>query len=133
GSGQATLLYASTDKAAAPHSGLSCTDCHGARESGPRGASHDFVVRTSVCLRCHEPPAIEKHTDKGRIADRAAALWKKRVRLPLPTPQRPAHALALSQEARLLSLILDDHGAAAHNAPYARALLDALENELPFP
>ncbi len=133
GSGQATLLYASTDKAAAPHSGLSCTDCHGARESDPRGASHDFVVRTSVCLRCHEPPAIEKHTDKGRIADRAAALWKKRVRLPLPTPQRPAHALALSQEARLLSLILDDHGAAAHNAPYARALLDALENELPFP
>ena len=133
GPGQASLMFAQAPGVKPPHAQLVCTDCHGARDDSPKGASHDFAVRVSVCSRCHEPPVMEKRPEEGSIAERAQALWKKRVRRPLPTAARPAHAQELPEVARWLSLILDDHGAAAHNAPYARAMLDALEQDRPWP
>ncbi len=133
GPGQASLMFARAPGIKPPHAELVCTDCHGARDERPRGASHDFAVRVSVCSRCHEPPVMEQRPPEGSIAERAKALWEKRVRRPLPTAALPAHASELPEVARWLGLILDDHGAAAHNAPYARAMLDALEQDRPWP
>jgi hypothetical protein len=114
------------------HAGVAggCIGCHrAAREDAnvERGAGHGFRAPPSVCAACHgQPPSSD-------VRERARRLWR------LLGPREstgPAHArdddgVAVDRRTPLgratwdLLLVLEDPGAAAHNARYARALLDA--------
>jgi hypothetical protein len=119
----------------APHVGVEggCVGCH---RSGPpglaRGAGHAFRVDRRACTACHED-----RSDRT-IHARAEALSARLMAL-LPTAQvvgsGPAHASTLALDRSTpagraawdVALVLEDPAADAHNAPYARELLDAAE------
>ena len=134
---------------AAPHVSpvIGCVTCHA---SGPtevqRGASHRFAA--SACGSCHG----DQRKMSGDIAERAAMLWSRLSREPLPERAgqsarraatanetvRPPHAKGefrarderLARAAYDVLLVLEDRGAAAHNPAYATKLLDAAERVL---
>jgi hypothetical protein len=115
------------------HAGIpgGCVGCHRASADSvavERGAGHGFRATAADCTPCHgaRPPADDVRT-------RAQQLW--RLLAPRETTG-PAHAgagdgVAIDRRTPLgratwnLLLVLEDPAAGAHNARYARALLDA--------
>ncbi len=111
------------------HAGIAggCVGCH---RAGPddveRGAGHGFRAPASVCTPCHGQARMTSD-----VRARAGELWRS---LRKQEPPTPAHADAtvnvdrrtpLGRAAWNVLLVLEDRGAGAHNARYARALLDA--------
>jgi len=111
------------------HAGIAggCVGCH---RGGPgdveRGAGHGFRAPASVCAPCHGQALMTSD-----VRARAGELWRS---LRKQEPPTPAHADAtvsvdrrtpLGRAAWNVLLVLEDRGAGAHNARYARALLDA--------
>jgi hypothetical protein len=126
-------------EAAAVHGAVAggCVGCHQSGGDGlERGAGHAFVATRAGCAACHP-----KGLPQEDLGARARALWAG-----LPAHVRgegegagPPHARAavrldrgtpLGRAAWNVSLVLEDRAAAAHNAPYARQLLDAAERAL---
>jgi hypothetical protein len=124
--------------APAPHAKIAggCVGCHRAGPAGlERGAGHAFATDARACASCHP---------RGLLADdlraRAAALWDgwcARTRC-TEAGARPPHAGGArmftatppGRAAWNVALVLEDPAAAAHNAPYARMLLDSAEKAL---
>jgi hypothetical protein len=115
----------------APHGAITggCVGCHrGGPENLERGGNHAFRAPASVCTPCHPqgPPAA---TD---LRARARELWRH---VQIGESGGPAHAGDTRVDRRTprgraiwdLLLVLEDPAAAAHNARYAGALLDAAE------
>jgi hypothetical protein len=116
----------------APHAAIAggCVGCH---REGPsnleRGGGHAFRAPTSVCTPCH-PQGAPVAAD---LRARAETLWRSAQTG--ESGRRPAHADDASVDRRTprgralwdLLLVLEDPAAAAHNARYAGALLDAAE------
>ncbi len=137
----------------APHATVAggCIGCH---RGGPaelaRGANHGFSAGPRVCAPCHaRTPAP---TD---LRARALRLWTQhkaagqsdapvdtfrpphanakpdRLQVPRPTPTKPN--TPVERALWNLALIVEDPAAEAHNAPYARMLLDAAMRALSTP
>ena len=115
----------------APHAALpgGCVACHG----GPRPTEHSFHVERERCEACHESEPREAPDGKGRtLRERALALWRE---LSGPEPaSSPPHAAPVTTpanpRARALyevALVIEDPAAYAHNAAFARLLLDDAE------
>jgi hypothetical protein len=109
-----------------------CVGCHAAGLSSlERGASHGFQANWAMCAACHAIAPDTRAIDRD-IHDRAAALLARLTDVPLPAPtDRPRHArrITLSDDpagraAYDVLLVLEDPAAAAHNAPFARELLN---------
>lgn len=107
-----------------------CVGCH---RAGPdnleRGPGHGFRAPPAACTPCHPaaPPP------RGDVQTRARQLWRLLAR---GDAAGPAHAraddgVAIDRRTPLgratwdLLLVLEDPAAGAHNARYARTLLDA--------
>lgn len=123
-----------------------CVACHRAGPEGlARGAGHGFAAPPTACTPCHAQPL-----PPSDLPARARRLWEtwRQVAGASPVESAPARASdprgdrsapAHAGELRLdrgtplgragwdLLLVIEDPGAAAHNAPYARALLAAAE------
>jgi hypothetical protein len=118
----------------APHAAIAggCVGCHrGGPDNLERGSNHAFRAPASVCTTCHPqgpPPATD-------LRSRARELWRG---VQTGESGRPAHAGDTRVDRRTprgraiwdLLLVLEDPAAAAHNARYAGALLDAAESVL---
>jgi hypothetical protein len=115
----------------APHAAIAggCVGCHrGGPDNLERGSNHAFRAPASVCTTCH-PQGPPPSTD---LRARALGMWRG-----VRTGEfgRPAHAGDARVDRRTprgraiwnLLLVLEDPAAAAHNARYAGALLDAAE------
>jgi hypothetical protein len=112
-----------------------CLGCH---RSGPsaveRGAGHRFATAPSTCRSCHAqvPPTSD-------LAGRARRLWQlwrgadTAVGPPHAGSVRPDRRTPRGRAAWNVLLVLEDPAAAAHNAPYARALLAAAERAWTVP
>ena len=113
-----------------------CVSCH---RSGPenleRGAGHAFQAPPQTCLPCH------RKLPMNGIRARAENLWQISRGREYPDPAHPVHAGRAGEIAPdrstprgraiwNLLLVLEDRAADAHNAPYARVLLDAAESVL---
>jgi hypothetical protein len=107
-----------------------CVGCH---RSGPpglgRGAGHAFAARAEDCTGCHAA-----RSDPS-IRERAVLLWARAAGAPTPSPPHAVRATidATTPRGRAawnVALVLEDPAADRHNAPYARALLDAAERFL---
>lgn len=122
---------------AAPHTavGGGCIGCH---RSGPpeleRGAGHAFRTASKECTPCHAPGRSDRS-----IRSRAEALWKSlesggvppRIPIPLHAAGRALDlGTARGRASWNVALVLEDPAADAHNAPYARRLLDSAEKVL---
>ena len=121
-----------------------CVTCHRAVEAG--GAGHRFSVDSAACGRCHREPPVERAAAGHSLQERARGLWARLVAAGAiadatgavsAAQKRPLHAIVrtladgpLGLAATDVLLVLDDPAAAAHNAPYARALLDEAERAL---
>jgi hypothetical protein len=117
------------------HGGVerSCLGCHaGGPRTFERGSGHAFAVDRAVCRACH--PGGVPDSD-SRLQEEARDLLS-RLRGPTkassPTTNGPPHVMPSSLPADRrgraiydLTLVLEDPAAASHNAPFARALLDA--------
>ena len=129
---------------AAPHGDVEggCIGCHHEGPAGlEHGASHAFVARRDGCKTCHA-----ERSDPS-IRARAERLWNALQGPSGPVPSVLTNPVAGSgpvhaNGARLdrttprgraawdVALVLEDPAADAHNAPYARLLLDAAERFL---
>jgi hypothetical protein len=111
-----------------------CVGCH---RSGPpglgRGAGHAFAARSDDCAGCHA-----ERSDPS-IRERAVSLWAREVgaanKPPAPEPPHAGRvkidrAAPRGRAVWNVALVLEDPAADRHNAPYARALLDAAEQIL---
>lgn len=113
-----------------------CVGCH--RESkdavvAERGRHHGFQPDAKACVACHKDGPAEK-VDGGAktIAERAQGLLAKLRARGIVRGDGPPHAGAgvvpkdgpLANAARNVLLVAEDPAAAAHNAAYARRLLD---------
>jgi hypothetical protein len=112
-----------------------CTGCH---HDGPtdleRGRSHAFRSDPAVCAGCHagtvpDMPTLAQALRSDALSLLAALEARGAIARDLPFP---AHAQgfrltddALGRAAYDVLLVLEDPAAAAHNAPFARALLGA--------
>ena len=128
----------------APHGKIDkgCLGCHAGGAPGlsvERGAGHTFQVDRARCQPCHECPQEERPGKDGkRVKERAGALLAilrardivKSARDTAPHAAMEIKAAPGSREARAAARVLtvvEDRGAAAHNAGAARALLDEAE------
>jgi hypothetical protein len=131
--------------APAPHAIVgSCVGCHaGAQGDTLRGASHSFAANADRCRRCHASAPRERPGPTGLLVQgRAAALLARLsscgvVTKSAPIEGGPPHAndglriggpRPLRRAAWNTLLVLEDPAAGAHNAPFARALLDEAES-----
>ncbi len=128
--------------APAIHGGVSCTGCH---EDGPaaldRGRGHAFQAHSDACPRCHEG-AMPDVAAGGRMRSEAAALLARladlgALRAGTASGSDPSHVVEtglandrLGRAAYDVLLVLEDPGAMAHNAPFARTLLAAAERAI---
>ena len=113
-----------------------CVGCH--RQSkdevvAERGRHHGFQPDAKVCLTCHQEGPAEKVAAGAReIAGRAEVLLVKLRGRGIVRGDLPPHAGQvvipkdgpLANAARNVLLVVEDPAAAAHNAAYARRLLD---------
>jgi hypothetical protein len=124
----------------APHGAIEggCIGCHRNGPAVERGAGHAFVSGTGACARCH-PKALPQDDVRPRAVALSAALRERGVNAPeAHAGGAPPHAAAarldratpLGRAAWDVMLVLEDPAAAAHNAPYARLLLDAAARAL---
>jgi hypothetical protein len=128
----------------APHGAVErgCLGCHGA---GPanlrRGAAHAFASDPRACAPCHAGGAPDVASLGRALREEASAALGEILRARPPSRDLPAddppHAAGASLAADPLGraeydvrLVLEDPAAAAHNAPYARALLEAARRAL---
>jgi len=128
------------------HAGVErgCVGCHDAGPAGlERGASHGFAASSRSCPNCHADAVPDGGRDE--IREQAALLFERLsalrpvTRAPPPSaPTDPRHALVpnlpddrLGRATYDVLLVLEDPGAAAHNAPFARVLLAAGRKVLP--
>ncbi len=112
-----------------------CTGCHRVGPQGlERGGGHGFGVSAAGCKACHAQPPPQMD-----FAERARRLWTTwRARVATDSDAGPVHATGVRPDLRSplgraawdILLVLEDRGAGAHNAPYARALLAAAEQTL---
>jgi hypothetical protein len=115
--------------ASAPHAAVTngCIGCH---HAGPpnleRGAGHAFQVAQDTCKQCHAPGRRDP-----QIRARAEALFPKMLGHAegRPLDRTTPRGRALWN----VAIVLEDPAADAHNAPYARKLLDAAEAALGAP
>lgn len=123
----------------APHANVAggCIGCHRAGPAGlERGASHAFAVDRGVCASCH--PRGLPGDDVRERAQRLWATWLPRDAVPPWAEGKPPHVLDGYFQRKTprwraiwnVLLVLEDPAAAAHNAPYARRLLEAAEKTL---
>ena len=116
-----------------------CVGCHAGEPTsdGAHGTSHSFAVDRTRCGTCHGQAGPIEHLGRGglTVAERATRLWAT-IGKTRDAGKRPPHAAVMDPDPRRrhaiydLLLVLEDRGAAAHNAPYARALLDQAESVL---
>jgi hypothetical protein len=102
-----------------------------------RGSGHDFRVAPAACAPCHPTPPAPSD-----LRQRAARLWSVLGAAAAPPARAgtatPAHAGGARADRRTVAgraawnvlLVLEDPAAAAHNAPYARLLLDSAERAM---
>jgi hypothetical protein len=111
-----------------------CIGCHSAGPSTlERGASHGFKVDVGKCAGCHRDAVPDSATIDRDLHEQAAALLATLAHLKSSASQgRPQHAervmLSNDRVGRATYdalLVFEDPAAAAHNAPFARALLEA--------
>ncbi|MBI4956541.1 MAG: hypothetical protein HY908_31280 [Myxococcales bacterium] len=134
----------------APHAEVpgGCVGCHAAGAEGVapgRGAGHAFRVDRTRCAGCHACPSEERlGADGSSLQDRAARLWSRLATAEAVSPggdgapHPSARVLAApgsapARAAWLVALVLEDPAAGAHNAPYARQVLDEAEALLTAP
>ncbi len=133
----------------APHWAIAgaCVGCHDQGPAGlQRGSDHAFQASSdpNACTCCHDSKPLD-----GTLHERARGLLERLGRggiaWALEAAQReegvmqPSHARGVSEislhtarerAAWNALLVFEDRGAAAHNQPYARVLLDAAERAL---
>jgi hypothetical protein len=129
---------------AAPHGDVEggCIGCHHGGPAGlEHGASHAFEARRDGCKTCHA-----ERSDPS-IRARAERLWTALREPTGPAPSDPKAAISVPGPVHAnglrfdrttprgradwnVALVLEDPAADAHNAPYARLLLDAAERFL---
>jgi len=109
-----------------------CVGCHA---TGPtaleRGAGHGFKAGMTGCTACHATTP-EVGTAEHEIHERAAAVLARLAGMrPSRSVDRPHHAARrtvtddpVGRATYDALLVLEDPAAAAHNAPFARALLE---------
>jgi hypothetical protein len=112
---------------AAPHAAVpgGCIGCH---RTGPpeleRGSGHAFHAGSTACGVCHAAGRADPS-----LRRRAEDLWTRLGGSPSSTPHAASTRLDRSTtRGRALwnvALVIEDPAADAHNAPYARRLLDA--------
>jgi hypothetical protein len=131
-----------------PHAqdGAGCGGCHGLKATSPSEhgtrthTDHSFAASRDACGHCHTAPgASDAHLRlKAELAERAAALAARLApdcgQTPLTAPHRMAAAACRNgaqERARyVLRLVQEDPAAYAHNAGFARILLDWAEAQL---
>jgi Cytochrome c7 and related cytochrome c len=110
---------------ARPHAELAggCVACHGKRAG--EALDHSFRVDSAVCTSCHQArqPA-ELHTRAEAVL---RALEPRCPSSHTGEPASPCASRALNVARYAARLVFDDRGAAAHNAPFARQLLELAE------
>jgi hypothetical protein len=118
-----------------PHAAVDggCVGCHRAGPDGlGKGASHGFHGDEAACAGCHAP----KTEDAAGLRAQAQGLLERLIGSTTTVAgsgANPSHATPrridfTSPRGRALHdvlLVLEDRGATAHNAPYARRLLTA--------
>jgi hypothetical protein len=119
----------------APHRAVpgGCVGCHAGPMDGgaSRGTSHSFAADRERCKSCHAEERVEDLGRGGkRVRERAIALSSRLSTLGAPLHARERDGHVLSSVARDLALILEDPAAWAHNAPFARKVLDDAEDRL---
>lgn len=111
-----------------------CIGCHCTGPSDlERGANHGFKVDVSKCATCHPGTVPDSATIGHDLHEQAAAVLAKLVAMKPPASKdRPRHAAAFMLSDDRIGraiydalLVLEDPAAAAHNAPFARALIQA--------
>jgi hypothetical protein len=122
-----------------------CLGCH---DGGPpdleRGSGHAFRADPSACRRCHDGASFDPALRGQDIRDEAASLLARLARRgalgQAPALSEPGHRLSQTLTDDLLGratydvlLVSEDPAAAAHNAPYAEALLAAASAALASP
>ena len=98
-----------------------------------RGRGHAFQVNPAVCSGCHHGEAPYDATIGRQIHDEAGALLDELLKSPTGgATGRPRHAempaLTNDRIGRAVYdtlLVFEDPAAGVHNAPFARALLEA--------
>lgn len=135
GPSQAVLVFGGDRP---PHANVpgGCVGCHmrkSAKPNDPLGQGHDFKPEPSACASCHAPNRTETLANGALpVRERARKLWDElgdRAKDGSPahsrTPKKPD-----PEGIKKLLLVLEDPAAGAHNAPYARKLLDEAERLL---
>ena len=117
-----------------------CVGCHSKSKAAvERGGSHGFAATRDQCATCHAGPPAGPGFDEAsqRLRERAQDL-ARRLGIDARGEARPPHArergvdrsTPRGRAAWNVMLVLEDRGAAEHNLPYARALLDTAERAI---
>lgn len=135
GPSQAALVFGGD---APPHAKVpgGCIGCHmrkNPKPTDPLGQGHDFKPEPSACASCHAPGRTETIAAGALpVRERARKLWDEFGER--SKADAPAHARSPKKPdpegLQKLLLVLEDPAAGAHNAPYARKLLDEAERLL---
>ena len=113
-----------------------CVGCHAKGPGGlERGAGHGFKADLATCTGCHPSGAPDAAPIERQLHDRATSVLTELVALsPSVSTREPHHADApplrndrIGRATYDALLVLEDPASGAHNAPFARALLDAAE------
>jgi hypothetical protein len=113
-----------------------CIGCHSAGPSGlERGAGHAFRASMTTCTTCHTGEVPDSGAIEREIHEQAVAVLARLVAMtPSISTDRPRHTQGLTLADDRIGratydalLVLEDPAAAAHNAPFARALLEAAQ------
>ncbi len=111
-----------------------CIGCHSAGPSGlERGAGHAFKAGTTTCATCHTGEVPDSRAIEREIHEQAVTVLARLVEMtPSISTDWPGHTQGLTlandrigRAAYDALLVLEDPAAAAHNAPFARVLLEA--------
>ncbi|HVH42358.1 MAG TPA: cytochrome c3 family protein [Labilithrix sp.] len=130
-----------------PHAARGCIGCHATKDpsASEHGRSHTFKASAAQCVSCHAggTPVERPGRDGTLVRERALSLLARFVARGVVAQGggkdgAPPHARSmrvtddgpLGRAASNVLLVVEDPAAGIHNAPYARALLDAAEAAL---
>jgi hypothetical protein len=124
-----------------PHASVEsgCIGCHrGGPDGFGKGASHGFRSDETACAGCHAPKprdeAVQKLAEDLFVRLSGPAVASSGTAGPAhATERRVDLATPRGRALHDVLLVLEDRGAAAHNAPYARRLLAAAGRALENP
>jgi hypothetical protein len=110
-----------------------CLGCHAGGALGlERGSDHTFASDPVTCTPCHSAGVADGNAELRREASELLSSLESPSKKPSPPTGDPSHATARTlpndRRGRAMydvSLVLEDPAAASHNAPFARALLEA--------